>query len=176
MQLTDPQKDSVRQWAAEGASLSQIQTRLTEEFGFRLSFMDVRLLVLDLEVSIREKKRPADVPKVMPPEPAAVDDAAAEDLADEELSPEELAELEKEDAPDAPKATGGVTVDVSRLARPGFALTGDVTFSDGVKAQWGVTNRGELSLSGADPAYRPTPEDVRDFQVKLRNAVSRGGY
>jgi hypothetical protein len=180
MQLTDPQKDSVRQWAAAGASLSEIQTRLADELGLRMSFMDVRLLVLDLQVAIREK-RSAEPPKPQAPvtadKPAEDDTPAGDDLDEEELSPEELAELDAlEKAEPAPAAKGGVTVEVSRLAQPGLALTGDVTFSDGVKAHWGITNRGELSLSAPDPAYRPTPEDVRDFQVKLRSLLSRQGY
>lgn len=175
MQLTEAQNDSVRQWAAAGASLSEIQNRLADELGVRMSFMDVRLLVLDLQVTIREK-RPSEPPKAPPPEPPADGEPTGDDLSDDELSPEELAELDKAEAAPEPPAKGGVTVEVSRLAQPGFALTGDVTFSDGTKAQWGITNRGELSLAAPDPTYRPTPEDVRDFQVKLRAILSRQGF
>jgi len=175
MELTDTQKTSVRQWAAEGASLSEIQTRLDSEFSIRMSFMEVRLLVLDLEVSIREKRPPAP-PKPEEPETPAHDaaddetenvyDADADDMGDD-------AYPEDTDA-DAPKG-GGVQVELSRLAQPGFALNGDVTFSDGTKAQWGITSRGELSLSAVDATYRPSPEDVRDFQVKLRALISGQG-
>ncbi len=169
MQLTETQQNSVRQWAAAGATLAEIQTRLTEEFAIRMSFMDVRLLILDLEVSIREKRSAeAAKPKAAEPDPEAEGPSGGEDEAmdEEELPPEEAV---------APPG-GGVQVEVSRLAQPGFALNGDVTFSDGAKAQWGITSRGELSLSAADPAYRPSPGDIRDFQMKLRNLVSRQGY
>lgn len=155
MQLTEEHKNSVRQWAAEGEGLSEIQNRLFETFGLRLSFMDVRLLVLDLQVDIREKNPPK--PK---PQPA---DKDADDFDDLEA-----------DAPDA--SGGGVTVEVNRLTQPGFMITGDVTFSDGVTAQWGVTSMGELSLAAPDnPGYRPTPEDTAEFQLKLRQALKRQG-
>jgi len=171
MELTDTQKTSVRQWAAEGASLSGIQTRLDTEFSIRISFMEVRLLVLDLELSIREKRAPAP-PK--PEEPQTPADETADHVYDADADDMDDAAFPEDSDPDAPPS-GGVQVELSRLVKPGFAVNGDVTFSDGTKAQWGITSRGELSLSAVDPTYRPSPEDVRNFQVKLRALISGQG-
>lgn len=176
MQLTEPQQASVRQWAAQGAGLSEIQNRLAEEFGLRLSYMDVRLLVLELDVALREKRaaEPARTPAA-----TGAEEAGAEEFDAAENAGGALDDAEAADAGDAApgEVSGGVRVEISRLAQPGFAINGDVTFSDGVTAQWGITNRGELSLAAADPAYRPSGEDLQDFQRKLHRLISGGrGY
>ena len=49
MQITPEQEALVRAWAAEGATLSDIQTRLADECGVRLSYLDTRFLLLDLK-------------------------------------------------------------------------------------------------------------------------------
>ncbi len=162
MQWTEEQQARVREWAAEGYGLSEIQTRLAEEFDLRLSYMDVRLMILELGVTIREKR--AAPPKPQAPEtPDAVDPEAGNGEGDADLDP-------------PADHDGGVQVEVSRLAQPGFALNGDVTFSDGVKAQWGITARGELSLAAADPAYRPSAEDIQSFQLRLRDLLGGQGF
>ena len=158
MQLNDIQKDRVRQWAAEGETLAKIQDRLTAEFDIRMSYIDVRLLVLELQVAIQEKEKPAAiVPQAAAP--ASPNVGMAEEMDDEPPMGE------------AP-AGGGVSVSVSRIAKPGFAYCGDVTFSDGTQAQWGITAHGELALTGGPAGYRPSPEDVRAFQLELRNQLT----
>ncbi|MFT4176664.1 MAG: hypothetical protein QM627_08390 [Luteolibacter sp.] len=59
--LTPEQKDALHQWAAEGASISDLQRRLKETFGLSLTYMDARLLVLDLNIQILEA--PKEEPK-----------------------------------------------------------------------------------------------------------------
>jgi len=170
MQLTELQKDKVRQWAAEGASLSRIQDLLREELDIRMSFIDVRFLVLDLNATIKEKEKPKEIEKSRSPEvPTSNHDENTESTEDTE-------EDDFEPSPDPAHGTSTVSVSLSRIAQPGFAVCGDVTFSDGVKANWGITARGELSLAGAAPDYRPSQADVREFQTQLRNLLSGGGY
>jgi len=162
MQLTDIQKDRVRQWAAEGDSLSKIQDRLTAEFDIRMSYIDVRLLVLELQVAIQEKEKPKEiVPQgATPPSAPSAPSAGMED------------DMDDEPPMGGAPAGGGVSVSVSRIAKPGFAYCGDVTFSDGTQAQWGITAHGELALTGGPAGYRPSPEDVRAFQMELRNQLT----
>ena len=150
MQLTQEQKDKVRAWAAEGAGLAEIQSRIAEEFGITLSYMDTRFLVLDLDAAIKDKEQPKEPNK---------------------------ADADMETAPgDESAASGGVSVTISAIARPGFMITGDVTFSDGVKATWGMLNDGRFSLDAGDPAYRPSQEDLQEFQLQLRDLISGQGY
>ena len=188
MNLSESQIAAVRQWAADGASLSDIQTRLADEFGLHMSYMDVRFLILDLGIELVEPKAPAadaDLSKAAPPpprdEPAPYDDGLGpEDAheADEFAEDDGASSAAPGDAPaqDA-AAPANVRVEVSRLARPGFAVTGTVTFSDGVTADWGVTARGELDLVAdeAHPDYRPSPKDAQAFMTELRRAITKMG-
>jgi len=59
--LTEDQKNALHQWAAEGATISDLQRRLKEEFSLSISYMDARFLVLDLNIEIVEPKK--DEPK-----------------------------------------------------------------------------------------------------------------
>ena len=56
--LDESQKEQVRQWAAEGAGLSEIQRRIKDEFGISMTYMDVRFLMLDLHADVRDKPEP----------------------------------------------------------------------------------------------------------------------
>lgn len=192
MNLTDSQIAAVRQWAAGGATLSDLQTRLADEFGIRMSYMDVRFLVLDLGIELVEPKAPApaaaDLSEVpAKPSPSADAPHAPHDdgLGSEDADFDEGAgpgdDADAPGAPDAadaaPGAPANVRVEVSRLARPGFAVTGTVTFSDGVTADWGVTARGELDLVAdeAHPDYRPSAKDAQAFMTELRRAITKMG-
>ena len=189
MTLTPEQEKALRQWAAEGASLSDLQARLASEFDLHPSYMDVRFLVLDLGIDLAErpKPNPTDIVGAAAPSPSAAEpqDAAYPGAPyDDGLGPED-AEAEDADGPELPAAPeqpetpagGSVKVEVSRLARPGFAVTGTVTFSDGVTADWGVTARGELDLVAdeAHPNYRPSQKDAQAFMLELRKALSKMG-
>ena len=58
MQLTNEQTEAVRAWLADGASLYEVQTRLKEQFGVEMTYLDVRLLVLDIGASVKDKPEP----------------------------------------------------------------------------------------------------------------------
>ena len=187
MTLTPAQEQALRQWAAEGASLSDLQARLASEFDLHPSYMDVRFLVLDLGITLAERPKPnptdvlaASPAKSSPPPADDMPGAPYDDgLGPEDAEPDTPEVPESPETPEAPEApaAGTVTVEVSRLARPGFAVTGTVTFSDGVTADWGVTARGELDLVAdeAHPNYRPSPKDAQAFMVELRKAITRMG-
>ena len=56
-QLTPEQKESLQTWADEGATISDLQRRLKDDFGISISYMDTRFLVLDLGLQLQEKKK-----------------------------------------------------------------------------------------------------------------------
>ena len=161
MVLTEQQKQDVRQWLAEGASLSDVQKRLREEHQVAMTYMDVRLMVLELGAAVKDKPEP----KPVAPAPA---DAAGD--ADEPLPDGEM-----ESAADAP--AGGVHVTADRVVQAGALASGTVTFSDGVTAKWMLDQMGRLGLSSvSQPGYRPSPEDVQAFQTELQNKLASRGY
>lgn len=166
MELNDTQKDAVRAWVAEGASLSEVQKRLQEEFGIRMTFMDVRLMVLDIGAEIKDKPEPKK------PSPAPDADAGAD--ADDGLPPPD--EGAPDGAPGADGVIGGVSVDMDRVVQPGMLVSGSATFSDGVTARWGIDQMGRLAFQPSQEGYRPQDEDLREFQMQLRALLERQGY
>jgi hypothetical protein len=161
MQLTDEQKQKVAGWIADGMKLSDIQGRLGNEFGVRLTYMDVRLLVDDLKLT------PKDAPL---PEPAA----AAAEL--ETKIPEAAAPTPSllSDASSAPGVK--LTLAVDQVARPGTFVSGSVTFTDGKTAGWHLDQTGRLGLVPPEPGYRPPDGDLENFQVTLDRELQKMGY
>ncbi len=163
MQLTDDQKQQVSQWIASGAKLSEIQSRLDQEFGLRLTYMDVRLLVDDLQLT------PQDTVEETTPEATT---AEAEAMPPEEAG----AEPDQFGEEALPTDTGGVSVSVDQLARPGALVSGRVTFSDGQNAEWYLDQFGRLGMVPAEQGYRPPASDVQAFQLALEKELMKRGF
>jgi len=53
-QLSPDQIAALNQWAAEGATMSDLQRHLKEDFGFSLTYMDTRFLISDLGIQLIE--------------------------------------------------------------------------------------------------------------------------
>jgi hypothetical protein len=152
--LTPEQISKVSTWVAEGATLSQIQERLSTQLEVPMTYMDVRFLVDDLNLALVEKEEPKPVE-----EPVAV--AAPAEAA----VPAETAQ-----------GAGVVTVEVDTIAQPHAMVSGHVTFSDGEKADWYIDHQGRPGMAARSPGYRPTPQDITDFQAKLDAALRQAGY
>jgi len=62
------QTDALKQSAAKGATMSDLQRQLKEDFGFSLTYMDTRFLILDLGIELIEevKEEPKDEEKPAP--------------------------------------------------------------------------------------------------------------
>lgn len=60
--LTPEQITALKQRAAEGATMSDLQRHLKEEFGFSITYMDTRFLILDLGIELIEETK--EEPKV----------------------------------------------------------------------------------------------------------------
>lgn len=150
MQLTIEQQQVARQWLADGMKLSEFQRRLETDFGLRLTYMDVRMLVTDLQVMPKDPE---------PPKTAPVPETAAP-------SPLEPAE---------PAPPGGVKMTVDAVTRPGAMVSGKVTFSDGQKATWLLDTTGRLGLMPETKGYRPSAADGQEFQMALEQELTRMG-
>ena len=163
MNLTDDQKQLVAQWVKEGCGLSEVQRRMTDQFKLSLTYMDVRFLIIELGLEIREKPETRSAPK--PVDPAPLPKPTEEDMAG-------MPGFEDIPAP----AASGVTVEVDRLIRPGALVSGSVVFSDGVKATWALDQAGRLSLGATDKSYRPSAQDIQDFQMSIARELKKLGY
>ena len=174
--LDDRQKDLVRQWAAEGAGLSEIQRRIKDEFGISMTYMDVRFLMLDLHADVQDK-----------PEPKAREEGTGkreqgtgnreEGRGNREQGiGDESAELDEEGYTPPGMEGGNVKVELDRVVRAGAMASGSVTFSDGVTGGWYLDQMGRLALTKiSKPGYQPSREDLEAFQIELQNKLT-GGY
>jgi hypothetical protein len=154
--LSEEQVTTIKSWADEGAQLSDIQKKMESEFEQRLTYMDIRFLVLDLGLELKTEA----------PEPTEESETDEEDAP----PPSELAEDDIEVlSGDASAANVKVTVD--DIARPGVMASGRVTFSDGQGAMWYVDEMGRLGLDPDTEGYRPSETDVVTFQKELQRVA-----
>lgn len=196
MNLTPEQKAAVASWVAAGDNLSTVQKKLGEQFKLSLTYRDVRFLVDDLELALKDpapKVDASDVTKAAAPARPTPPPAAPEKKGmldklkekvglgsgapgdDEDEMPAEEFPAEEE-LPAEPAPAGGVSVDIDRIVRPGFAMSGSVTFSDGVSGKWALDQYGRLMLDTGQPGYKPSTPDVQAFQRELQLALQRQGY
>ena len=157
MNLDEAQRNKVAAWIADGAKLSDIQTRLASELGLKFTYMEVRLLVDDLKLTPKDP----EPPKVVAP----VADAA---------KPAETKSVLP--AAEASAMTGKVSVSLDQLTRPGSIASGKVTFSDSQTADWYLDQTGRLGLVPKQPGYKPSAADVQQFQTALQGELARMGF
>ncbi len=191
MKLTPEQTAAVAGWVAAGDNLSAVQKKLLEQFKITLTYRDVRFLVDDLDLSLKDQapkvnandvtkaqptKAPAaDAPAARPSAPAPADDLPA-DGADE--LPADEGDLPPEELSDLPPAGTSVSVAVDTVTLiPGALASGTVTFSDGVTGKWIVDQYGRPGFTEvSQPGYRPTPADGQAFMQELSRALQQRGF
>ena len=132
--------------------LVEVQKLLNEKFGINMTYMEVRFLVDDLDISM--------------PDPSSAETSAAQPAAADAQEP-----AQQEPAQQEPQAQG-ILVEVNPVQRPGVLTGGTVRFSDGVQATWELDAEGRLQLGGIAEDYRPSQDDIMDFQQKLRTILS----
>ncbi|MBO5693910.1 MAG: hypothetical protein J6S98_00740 [Lentisphaeria bacterium] len=151
-------KQFIADKTAAGMSLTAIQDALSAQ-GVKIRFMELRLLAAEIE-SVLEKK---EAEKAAAATPAPEEKKAAEAPASAPAEP-------ASPAPDgAAKVRGATTVSVSPIQRPGFAMSGSVSFGSGVTADWYVDQTGRLGLDNA--SGQPDEQDIQEFQIELRKAL-----
>jgi hypothetical protein len=157
MNLDESQRQKVAAWIADGATISQIQSRLASELGLKLTYMEVRFLVDDLKLTPKDP----EPPKVAAPV------AEATKPADKKSTPPPA---------EPPGMPGGVSVTVDQLARPGAIVSGKVAFSDGQQAEWYLDQTGRLGVVPKQQGYKPTAADMQQFQAALQSEIARMGF
>jgi len=198
MSLSPEQKLAVSGWVAAGDNLSAVQKKLKDEFKISLTYMDVRFLVDDLGLELKNAAPKADVSDVskaaVPARPAApaagekkgfmdklkekVGLSADEDDGEDDLPAEDFPEESIDEGVPAlpPEGAGSLTIEIDRIVRPGSVVSGSVTFSDGVSGKWALDQMGRLMLDTGKPGYQPSPADVQAFQRELSTQLQRQGY
>jgi hypothetical protein len=162
MNLDEAQRQRITAWVLQGAKLSEIQSRLAEEFGQRLTYMEVRFLVDDLKLTLKDPEPPKPA-AIVNPQPGA--------------TPPKPADAKKiPPSAEPPSATGKVSVSVDQLTRPGSIVSGKVTFSDNQQADWYLDQTGRLGVIPKQQGYKPSAADVQQFQAALQSEMARMGF
>ncbi|HEX7632110.1 MAG TPA: hypothetical protein VF388_08260 [Lacunisphaera sp.] len=200
MTLTPEQKQAVASWVAAGDNLSAVQKKLADEFKISMTYRDVRFLVDDLNLELKDPtpkvdvsdvtKAPAPAAKTAPagratppaPEKKGFFDKAKEKLglakdepADDEPLPDED-EFADEELPPAGASNVRVSVDKVTLI-PGAVASGTVTFSDGTTGKWIVDQYGRPGFTEVSkPGFRPSPADAQAFMQELSLALQQRGF
>ena len=199
MSLTPEQKQAVATWVAAGDNLSAVQKKLSEQFQVSMTYRDVRFLVDDLNLELKDAAPKVDASDVTKPtnQPAAAArapgpekkgffDKAKEKLGlarDEganapEPAPHDEADFEDEAEDLPPEGASNVSVSVDKVTLiPGALASGTVTFSDGVTAKWLVDQYGRPGFSEVSkPGYRPSAADGQAFMQELSLQLQKRGF
>jgi hypothetical protein len=155
MQLSDEQRNKVAEWIEAGLSLSEIQDRMGTEWNVRMTYMEARMLVGDLQLLPKD-------PVVPTPEKPA--------------DPLESVDPQNPEPAEAVGSSGTVSVTTDALTRPGAMISGKVTFSDGLTGAWLLDQFGRLNLLYPTPGYKPSEEDIQKIQPLLDRELARAGF
>lgn len=159
--------------------MNDIQTRLKAEFGISMTYMEARLLAVELEVRLRDKTvKAAPVPApeaAMKPEEAP--GRSPGEVVEAEFDGEPAEAFDMEEEPAEAEAEGSVAFEMAadELIVPGALVSGTARFSDGTQAKWYLDQMGRLSLKAAQPGYQPPKADVPKFQQGLEKILIKMG-
>lgn len=141
-QLSPKQVQSIRDWAQEGLDLNTIQKKLHEDLGIKLTFMDTRFLLQDLDIHIKQ------------PEPAP-------QPARSGTTPEA--------APAPSPLLGKIQVSVDEVTPPHALMAGKVLFKSGAQGVWDIDRTGRINWDAT--LGEPTAEDLREFETELQSVI-----
>lgn len=201
MTLTPEQQQAVAGWVTAGDNLSSIQKKLSEQFQVSMTYRDVRFLVDDLNLALKDpapKVDTSDVSKTPAtaaaqaspgsgPERGKKMPAAAQPQGEPGTAGDEDFVEDAATGPDAlgeelddqiPPAGGNVSLEVDKVTLiPGAVASGTVTFSDGVTGKWIIDQYGRPGFTEvSQPGYRPSPQDGQAFMKELSRSLQQRGY
>jgi hypothetical protein len=154
MQLNEEQKHKVAEWISEGLNLSEIQDKMGTQWNIRMTYMEARMLIGDLQLLPKDPIVPVG----------------------EKATEQEGSEIPLTEEPAADGGTGTVSVTTDTLARPGAMISGRVTFSDGQTGMWHLDQFGRFSLIPPVPGYKPSEEDIQKIQPLLDRELAKAGF
>lgn len=139
---------------SEGISLSDVQKTLEREHDIRMTYMDLRLIVSGLEVDWKKLDGEKE-------EESAADDDGESEVVEADATVE--------------GGPGATRVNISKIARPGAVMHGDVVFASGKTADWYLDQMGRLGLNPTNDSGQPDQTDLEEFQIELQQLMQRGG-
>jgi len=178
--MTNTERDElIAEKLNSGMSLSDVQKLLENEYGIKMTYLDLRMLSCTLKVQWEKKEKHAKVVdditaapaqerpafRNQPPEDGEAGEAVEEDAV------EDAGEDAVEEQAAAPEVgLTDVTIDDEPI--PGATISGTVRFLSGASGKWFMDRMGRLGISELDEgSAEPTPEDVQAFQAELQGMM-----
>jgi len=165
-----------------GVSLSDVQTKLAQEYGVKMTYFELRMLAMGLAVDWEKQDKPkpaaTPAPVVAAPQEAAADDddmvAAddfnANDAEDTEAEPTDDDEDEEPDDDEA-AADGETKIVLDETPHPGAALSGTAVFASGASGKWALSRNGRLGFEPDEGSKEPDENDWQLFQAELQKTL-----
>lgn len=156
-------KQIIAQLLKEGRKLSDIQDYLRKEKGDAITYMELRMLLAEMEAKLPDQPSEHFTPlkespitaKTQPPPGGKGQPAPLE----------------------SPKKAGGprgkTSVAVDHAPPHGAVLSGRVNFGSGAKALWIMDEMGRIGLEPELGSGRPDQQDMQEFQDELRKIIEQ---
>lgn len=165
MEIGPEHRQVVAAWIEDGLSLAEVQRKLSEEFKISMTYMDVRFMVDDLELSLKDPDASGNEKRV-----------AGGDLQHADSSGQPVGAEDSFAERDRLSPSSSVRIEVDQLVKPGVMVSGSAIFSDGERAEWFVDQLGRLGFDPKTKGYRPSTEDLEAFQLQLQEALQKKGF
>ncbi len=149
MDLSTEQKAELKLWLDQGMTLTEIYKKVTDDWKLPITYMELRFLIDDLGLNFSEPKKTAN---------------------------NENTKAQTPELPEEPKLMHSVNVTVDKVVRPGALASGSVTFSNGISAAWQLDQMGRIGLIPGKEGYKPSKEDIEEFQIALEEAMHKSGF
>ena len=165
-----------------GVSLSDVQTKLAQEYGVKMTYFELRMLAMGLAVDWekQDKPKPAATPAPVvaasqeaaadDDDMAAADDFNANDAEDTEAEPTDDDEDEEPDDDEA-AAEGETKIVLDETPHPGAALSGTAVFASGASGKWALARNGRLGFEPDEGSKEPDENDWQLFQAELQKTL-----
>lgn len=170
MNLDEKQKEQVAGWLRDGAGLAEVQKRLESEFQVSATYMEVKFLVSDLDLTPKDPEPEVPVEPEPPAAPLSGGDSVGAPAGEADVDG-----LPPEGGDEFPPGPDSVSVEVDQLARPGSMISGKVTFSNGKTSEWMLDQMGRLGVVPSEDGYKPSQADLQQFQTVLQRELEKMG-
>lgn len=169
--------DFILECLSQGMSLSELQDQLVQQHDIHMTYMELRMLTADLQVNWEKQDAKAEAAKAKSAPAQASSPAQPPEAQDSEVPegyPEEEDPSEAPATPAAPQESaprGATTVEISKVVRPGAAMSGTVKFGSGASGEWYLDQYGRLGFTPDEGSGNPDQQDVQEFQRELQKAM-----
>jgi hypothetical protein len=159
---TAERKEIVAKLLKEGRKVSEIQDYLHKEKGDSITYMELRMLLAEMEAKLPDQPNAQfgalKAPPLTAPAPPAGQPRGKGPPAAQQ--------------PAAGKR-GKTTIAIDQAPPPGAMLSGRVNFGSGAKAYWMMDETGRIGLDPELGTGRPDQQDMQEFQQELRKMLEQ---